>query len=258
MVVYSHSRISTFEQCPLKFKYKYIDKIEPEVEKTIEALLGEVVHLTLEWIYNKVKDEKITPTLEQVIDFYSENWQKLYNEKISIVKKEFEAKDYFEKGVNFLLSYYYKHQPFVDGTIACEKKVFIDLDEETKIQGIIDRLVFNSETDEYEIHDYKTANSMPPREKFENDRQLALYSIAIKEMFGNEKKVCLIWHYLAHNQKICVRKTSEQLEQLKKDTLESIKKIESTKTFPHQKTILCNWCEYKSMCSAWNPQKKLI
>jgi len=251
MVIYSHSRISTFEQCPLKFKYKYIDKIEPEIEKTIEALLGEVVHLTLEWIYNKVKDEKITPTLEQVIDYYSENWQKLYNDKISIVKKEFEAKDYFEKGVNFLLSYYYKHQPFIDGTIACEKKVFIDLDEETKIQGIIDRLVLNPETQEYEIHDYKTANSMPPREKFENDRQLALYSIAIKEMFGNEKKVCLIWHYLAHNQKVCVRKTDEQLAQLKKDTLESIKKIESTKTFPHQKTILCNWCEYKSMCSAW-------
>ena len=34
---YSHSKLSTFEQCPIKFKYKYIDKIPVEFKKTIEA-----------------------------------------------------------------------------------------------------------------------------------------------------------------------------------------------------------------------------
>jgi putative RecB family exonuclease len=252
MVIYSHSKISTFEQCPLKFKYRYIDKIIPEIEKTIEAHLGEIVHMTLEWLYNTVKEKKIAPELDEVIDYYSEKWQELYSDKIVIVKKEFSPESYFEKGVNFLLNYYYKHKPFNDGTIECEKKVFINLDPETKIQGIIDRLVYNKETEEYEIHDYKTANSIPSKQKFETDRQLALYSIAIKEMFGKEKKVCLVWHYLAYNQKICVRKTEEQLEQLKKDTLKSIKQIESAKEFPSNKSILCNWCEYKNSCEEFN------
>lgn len=30
MAVYSHSRISTFEQCPFKYKLEYVDKIEVE------------------------------------------------------------------------------------------------------------------------------------------------------------------------------------------------------------------------------------
>ena len=30
MPVYSHSRLSTFEQCPLKFKFRYIDYVEPD------------------------------------------------------------------------------------------------------------------------------------------------------------------------------------------------------------------------------------
>ena len=39
MVQYSHSRLSTFEQCPLRFKYQYIDKIKRE-EDSIEAFMG--------------------------------------------------------------------------------------------------------------------------------------------------------------------------------------------------------------------------
>ena len=30
MTQYSHSRLSTFEQCNLKFKFKYVDKVEAE------------------------------------------------------------------------------------------------------------------------------------------------------------------------------------------------------------------------------------
>ena len=48
MTVYSHSRLSCFEQCPHKFKLQYIDKVETEVEESIEAYLGLRVHETLE------------------------------------------------------------------------------------------------------------------------------------------------------------------------------------------------------------------
>jgi len=48
------------------------------------------------------------------------------------------------------------------------------------------RLVKNIQTGEYEIHDYKTANSLPRQEDIDNDRQLALYAIAIKELFGKD------------------------------------------------------------------------
>jgi len=248
--IYSHSRLSTFEQCPFKFKLRYIDKIKPPIEKTIESHLGSAVHSTLEWLYNQILSGKNIPTIDEVITDYAIRWQDSYNNDTLIVKKELTQKDYFNKGVQFLMDYYTKHHPFDDNTVEVEKKIIINLDEKGKyqLQGFIDRLVYNPEKNEYEIHDYKTANNLPLKEKVENDRQLALYSIAIKETFGYEKDVCLVWHYLAHNQKICSCRTNEQLVKLKKETLELIKKIEATENFPTRKSILCNWCEYKEYC----------
>lgn len=247
--IYSHSKLSTFEQCPLKYKYKYIDKLKPLIENTIEAHLGSAVHDTLEWLYNSVKEKpNIVPSIEQIITYYADAWQKSYSKNILIVKKELSSKDYFNKGVEFLINYYTKHFPFKDGTIECEKRIVIELNSDVKLQGYIDRLVYNSETEEYEIHDYKTANTLPTQEKIENDRQLALYSVAIKELFGQDKEVCLIWHYLAHNQKICSKKTNRQLEELKQEIIELIKEIEATENFPAQESALCNWCEYKKAC----------
>ena len=88
MAIYSHSRLSTFEKCPLRYKYRYIDKIKPDIEKSIEAHLGSTAHDTLEWLYIQVKEGKI-PTLEETIVCYIEKWQATYNPEIVIVKKEY-------------------------------------------------------------------------------------------------------------------------------------------------------------------------
>jgi putative RecB family exonuclease len=247
MGIYSHSKLSTFEQCPFKFKLRYIDKIIPEIEKSIEAHLGTSIHETLEWLYLEVLKLKKIPSLDEVITFYSNRWQDNFNDKILIVREKMTSKDYFDKGIKFLIDYYLKHEPFQDGTIELEKEINLKLGEH-KIKGFVDRIVKNPETEEIEIHDYKTGNYLPTQEKFDTDRQLALYSIAIKEIFGQEQKICLVWHYLAHNKKISSKRTNEQLEKLKKETLELIKKIESTMEYPTNKTPLCDWCEYKNLC----------
>ena len=45
--MYSHSRLETFEQCPQKYKFRYIDNIRTETEG-IEAFVGKRVHEALE------------------------------------------------------------------------------------------------------------------------------------------------------------------------------------------------------------------
>ena len=261
MPVFSHSKLSTFEQCKLKYKFRYIDKIIPDIDKTIESHLGSVVHSTLEWLYNEVKKNKL-PTIDDVIVNYSENWKEDYEEEIPIMRKDMTVNDYFNKGIQFLINYYTKHKPFDDNTIAIEKGIIFNLDSEGKykIRGFIDRLVYNLKTQEYEVHDYKTSGRLPSDESIENDRQLALYSIAIKEAFNHEKRVILVWHYLAFNKKIVSKRTDDQLNQLKEETLNLIKEIESTTVFPPKKSPLCNWCEYKPICPAWGnkpPEKQL-
>lgn len=252
MRIYSHSKLSTFEQCRLKYKFKYIDKIVPEVEKSIEAHLGSCVHLALEWLYKQVRQE-IIPSLDEFIVYYIETWQKEYRPEMVIVRDHLTDKDYLEKGMKFLIDYYQENKPFDDNTIELEKKITIDLDpnNEIKVIGYIDRLVQDLKTGNLEIHDYKTANSQPRANHGEKDRQLALYSIAVKETFGKDKEVKLIWHFLAHNKKIISTRTNSQLDQLRSETLALINKIESTTRFFPNKGPLCEWCEYKSICPAW-------
>jgi len=182
--IYSHSRLSSFEQCPLKYKFRYIDHLEPEVEQTIEGFLGNMVHETLEWIYNQVK-EGTTPDLDNVIDYYINLWNKNFNNEIKITREENDAEHYFNMGIKFVIDYFLAHSPFKDNTIAIEHKILISLDPEGKylIQGYIDRLVHHKESNIFEIHDYKTGNSIKSQEDLDKDRQLALYSLGIKNSF---------------------------------------------------------------------------
>ncbi len=252
MKIYSHSKLSTFEQCKLQYKFRYIDKIVPEIERSIEAHLGTSVHNALEWLYNEVKFEKV-PEMDELLIRYIRTWKENYTPKMVIVKASMTDKDYLGKGVQFLIDYYNKNKPFKENTLETEKKIWVNLDEsgKYKIQGFIDRLALNLETGEYEIHDYKTSNSPPKENHGEEDRQLALYAIAIKELFGEEKEVSLIWHFLAHNKKLVSKRTNEELKNLKEKTIKLIQEIESTTYFPPNKSPLCDWCQYKDICPAW-------
>jgi len=252
MALYSHSKIQTFEQCKLKYKFKYIDKIKPEFEQSIEAHLGSCIHNTLEKLYNQVLKNKIL-SLDETIEIYLREWQKKFTNEIRIIKDNLTEKDYLEKGIKFLVDYYTKHYPFDDGTLELEKKIEISLspNSEHKLIGYIDRLVFNKEKQQYEIHDYKTANSLPNKDKFENDKQLALYALGIKQLHGEHYPVLLTWHYLSYNLRIDSTRTNAQLENLKEEVIKKIEEIESTEEFSPQKSILCDWCEYKNFCPLW-------
>ena len=142
MKVYSHSRLSCYEQCPQKYKLQYIDKIETEVEESIEAFLGVRVHETLEKLYRDLGYQKIN-TLDELLDFFRSEWKKNWSDSIVIVKEEYGPENYLKMGEKFITDYYNKYKPFDQGrTIALEDRVLISLDDvgEYKLQGFIDRV----------------------------------------------------------------------------------------------------------------------
>lgn len=208
-----------------------------------------MVHETLEWIYTEVKNGN-NPDLDTVIDFYINLWNRCYKKEFKITRTECDAEHYFNQGIKFVIDYFLANSPFIDNTIALEHKILVPLDIEGKyiVQGYIDRLVHNKDTNIFEIHDYKTGNSMKSQEELDKDRQLALYTIGIKKSFPDVKDVHLVWHYLAYNKKMQSKRTDEELEQLRVDIINLINKIESTQDFPASPSGLCNWCEYQEIC----------
>ena len=192
MPVYSHSRLACFEQCSLKFKYKYIDKLKAETEQTIEAFLGSRVHEALEKLYQDHKFQKKT-TLEEILAYFKSEWAKQCTDEIVIVRKDFSKENYYDMGVRFITDYYTKNTPFNQTkTLGIETLVNIDIngDGKYKLRGYIDRLACNDDN-LFEIHDYKTSANLPAQDYLDSDRQLALYAIAIKKMYLQRRiRIC--------------------------------------------------------------------
>ena len=258
MTAYSHSRISTFEQCHLKFKFQYLDEAEVDVEGTAEAFLGSRVHETLEKLYKDLKFQKQN-SLQELLDFYNSEWEKNWNDRILIVREEYDKENFRKMGEKFITDYYNRYAPFDQAkTIGLEMRIEIKLDDkgEYVLQGFLDRLASPSDG-VYEIHDYKTSNTLPTQDKADTDRQLALYSMAVREMYADCKKVILVWHYLAFDREIRSERSEEQLGELKKQVIDSIKEIESTTDFQPNESALCGWCDFRELCPRFSHLVKL-
>lgn len=255
MPTYSNSRLSTFEQCPLKFKFHYIDKIETEQENSIEAFMGSMVHESLEKLYKDIRFAKRNE-LKEILEYYEELWNKNWTEGILIVRKEYTAENFRKMGEKFITEYYSRYYPFEHGrTIGLEMQIMIKIDNYV-LQGFVDRLTAMPDGI-YEIHDYKTSNSLPTQENVDNDRQLALYAIAVKQMYRDCKEVILVWHYLAFDKELRSTRTEIELAALKREVAELITKIETTKQFPAVESALCDWCEFQSICPQWKHKFEL-
>jgi len=249
-MIYSHSRLNTFEQCPFKYKLKYINKVKSEIPDTVETFLESRVHETLEKLYTDLEHQKKN-TVEGLIQYYQSQWKKHWSEDILIVKKQYPMENYQKMGEQYIKDYYTHYFPFDQNkTIAIEDRIIIDLDEsgEYRLQGYIDRLS-ERENGHYEIHDYKTNSRLPTPGHIKNDRQLALYAIGVKNQYPNVKDVQLIWHFLKFNKEFCVTPSTMDVKKIRNEVDLLIDRIEHTSCFRPQPSKLCAWCEFKKICN---------
>ena len=256
MTQYSHSKLGTFQQCKQKYKFQYVDRVKVESKDTIETFLGGLVHKTLEKLYKDLKFQKLN-TKEELLNFFKECWNKEFNDKILIVKKDYKKENYFEMGIKFISDYYEHYKPFNNlTTLGIETEYRLELDDGNSYHVRMDRLSCDKDGNYY-VCDYKTNNQLKPQEELDEDRQLAMYSLWVKNNFNDCKNVKLVWYFLAFDKEMISERNEEQLLNLKLDVQNIIKEIESCNNFPTTVSNLCDWCAYKSLCPAWKHELEL-
>lgn len=254
MVIYSNHRFQCFEQCLLKYKFSYIDNVEITREN-VESFLGSRVHEVLEKVYRDIKKGKEN-SLEHLLDFLNNEWEKKWHDSVIIVKKDITILEYLEKAKQYVTNYYQRYHPFDQGqTLAVEKRILITLDDSKryKMQGFIDRLV-ETKKDSYEIHDYKTTLKLPSLKQLNEDRQLIIYTLGVMKKYPQAKNIDRVWHFLAFDQEIRIKKNEDILTKKKKEMIKLIDQIETTQDFEPSPSILCRWCQYQQLCK--DQQKK--
>ena len=249
MATYSHSKLSTFSQCRYKYKLQYIDGVKIEGAESVEAFMGSRVHEALEKLYKDLKFQKLN-SLKDLLKFYRDSWDKSWTDDIIIVKKDYSAKNYKMMGEKYLTDYYNNYAPFDQMTIlGLETQDRLHLPDGNHYHVRMDKLGFKNGV--YYVCDYKSNNRMKDQQEADEDRQLAMYSIWVKNTFKDAKKVVLLWHMLAFNKEVTSERTDAQLKKLQDDTMALIKEVEKAKEFPTKVTALCDYCSYKSICPAW-------
>jgi putative RecB family exonuclease len=248
MPTYSHSQLSMYEDCPLKYKLCYRDGIKRDIEG-VEGFLGNMVHEALKKCYDDARLTKLN-TLDELLACYYNLWQKNWHDLIVITKKDLTSDHYHALGRKMIETYYQRHVPFdKDITIGTEMRIRFFLDDGGKyqLQGLIDRLSRTPDGVHY-INDYKTSAYLPSQEDIDNDRQLGLYQIGVHKRWPDVKDIKLIWHYLAFDRELVSSRSDEVLAQLADDTMRLIDEIESAEEFLPRESGHCEWCEYPDLC----------
>jgi putative RecB family exonuclease len=251
MRTYSYSQLETFATCRLKYKFRYIDKIE-KLEESIEAFVGSRVHETLEKLYRELVLEKLN-SLEELLDFYRAEWEKNWGQAVKIREPGLKPENYFDYGAKCVRNYYERHRPFNQSrTLKTEAHLIFPLDAkgEYRVAGYIDRIARRPDGT-YEIHDYKTGRGLPSKEWLEEDRQLGLYEIGLRSYWPDVQRVELVWHYVGLDSTFRSTRTPEQLQALREESIGAIDRIEREKDFEPRQGAWCDWCEYRPECPLW-------
>jgi putative RecB family exonuclease len=253
-VIYSYSKLRSFENCPLQFRLRYLDRI-PAPAEGIEAFTGKRVHEVLEALYRALLPDPEPPPLEELLELFDVAWDRAWHSAVEIVRPEATVEDYRQMGRRCLATFYRGNWPFAgDRTLGLEVDLEFALDPGTlpgtRLRGVADRVAVN-ELGELVIHDYKTSTYLPRKEAILADLQLAIYQLGAAELWPDRRDPKLVWHFLAFGRRITVRLGGDGLAWKAKDILRGVGRIEqaiASDRFPARISKLCRWCSYRAYC----------
>ena len=280
--VFSYSKMEVFKNCPLQYRYKYIEKKYSQ-DTSIALELGSLCHYVLESKgkmivsgetvdYEKLNDilmngvtETDEKTKEELLGVnqlkrkYFEVWHEAdnasgasYDEKIKLFDKvlhnEMEETDwkptYFEKPFEFVW------------------------DNKVILKGFIDRI--DTKDGQYRTVDYKTSKKVYEQSKLATSLQFGVYALAILNEFGvlpieSEYRFILI----DDKQYALTKGWENRLIKAMDKVFGDIEASEKKSVFVPKPSPLCHWCNfcqtnpeatiYRNECeyfSKWTPTQK--
>ncbi|OGD57117.1 hypothetical protein A2V71_01635 [Candidatus Berkelbacteria bacterium RBG_13_40_8] len=231
----SYSALDTFNRCPLKYKFSYIDKVR--VPQKPEFFFGGLIHEVVQFA---LKKDPIMPPQAELIAYFKDKWQE------NIFATPQEAKQYFDWGENMLRNFHSNHKPGLRNIVSTEKRFLIPVGEH-QLSGMIDR-VDKLPIGSYEVIDYKTSKTLPSQGEVDRDKQLCIYHLAVENLWSEAKDIRLTLYFLKHNSQISTKRRPDEVEGIKEYIINTAEKIEKETEFKPKTNIFCNYCEYGHLC----------
>lgn len=233
----SYSRMSTYEDCPLGYKFAYELKIPGRAKPYFS--FGNTVHLSLKQFFEGVQTGK-EPSLDDLKATYHENWQ---NEGYVIPSQE---QNYRRDGETALEAFYRRYQSAKIVPLHLEWKFTLPVGAHF-ITGYVDRIDALGDG-VCAVIDYKTGKPRTQKD-VDADLQLSMYALAVRECLGLRADR-LSLHFLQTDEIISTTRTDVQLSEVVEHVLSVAEAISARKFDPNPDSFKCGRCDYAGICPA--------
>lgn len=247
----SPSRASDFMTCPLRYRFRTIDKL-PEPPSPA-ATRGTLVHAVLEQLFELPPRDR---TPEAAAALLEPQW-------LQAVEQEPELGALVDEGEEGLASWLKKSHDLLAGYFTLEdprrlqpaaRELFVEhvLESGLKLRGIIDRLD-QAPTGEIRVVDYKTGRSPGPRFERSALFQMKFYALVLWRSRGVVPRELRLY-YLGDRQSLAYHPDEAELRSFER-TLhalwQAIERARSSGDWRAAPSRLCDWCDHQSLCPAF-------
>ena len=274
MLKLSVSSMDTYKTCPKKYHFRYVEKVDIETSPQIATAFGTCAHLILEIFHNKVNkdtpvsmygkimadscreafssDEVDGSFLDQDVWYPEDQYKDDIIEFIKSKRGKVDNSIFANNKINGIVYLRFMMQQYLDkikteglpNVMFTEKDYSFEVKDGVRVRGFIDRVDKISD-DHIHVLDYKTSKN----HKYLKEFQLLVYAKALKLMYPNVKKITGSFMLLKHGFKeISYEFTDMDLENCSNSIIKNAKNILTETKWIKKPSILCNWCDYKSIC----------
>lgn len=246
----SPSRAADFKQCPLKFRFRTIDRLDEAPSPA--AARGTLVHAVLEEVFDLPAAER---TSEAAVGLLPGQWDALVAQRPELAEmletKGTSLEGWFAEAGRLVERWFTLEDP--SRLEPSEREVKVEVDAEgLLLRGVVDRIDV-APTGEVRIVDYKTGRS--PSERFEGRAlfQMKFYGLVLWRLTGRVPDLLQLV-YLGDGQVVRYSPDEDDLRGLERNVRAvwaAVERAVAERDFRPQPSRLCSWCDFKPLCPAF-------
>jgi putative RecB family exonuclease len=244
----SPSKVSTFTDCALAFRFSSIDKL-PE-PPSIPATKGTLVHAALERLFDLAADDRTVAAALTALD-QAMNALRDHPDFADLALDAAAEAAFLDDAERLVRRYFDLEDPRTITPIGLELKLEASVGD-LRLRGIIDRLELDAEGG-LVVTDYKTGRV--PRQNYEQGKLggVHFYALLCERLFGQRPaKVQLL--YLSEPVAIITTPTEQSIRGLERKVTaiwSAVERACATDDFRPKPSKLCDWCAFQAYCPAF-------
>jgi ATP-dependent exoDNAse (exonuclease V) beta subunit len=252
----TYSEIKTFQACPAKHYFQYIEQAKPE-QLSAAMLLGTCVHAAIEHVFTSRINGEPLPTMDELMNVFRNTWTG-ESKDMRVQYAARQDRNAIEAAGQEMIAAYLGSEFTFAGqeVIGVEESFKVQLMRELPdLAGRVDLVTYDGET--VTVTDFKTARSIPDGETDQGPvEQLLLYAEGcrpIADQLDAQLKLQFVYISKAKEPKIQVIEVKPDAHRAARTKLIAFSVFEAMHrrtVYPSPSPINCAGCPFKRRCGS--------